>query len=108
VGNNVGDLWNRLFEMSERIMDRDLTREALKDELAKMDGLYKASKSVIDLTNAVTRMRVTAKSEDIALPEMFTNMGFPSVDAPDRAPGAPAEVVQGKRPPLLPGKRAGA
>jgi len=101
MNNKVGDLWNRLFEMSERLMDKGLTGEKLKDELAKMDGLYKASKSVIDLTNAVTRMRVVEKSEGIGLPDMFTDMG-------ETAPAAlatPAEPIPGRRPPLLSGNR---
>ena len=100
--NKVGDLWNRIFEMSERLMDKDLTEEELRSELARMDGLYKASKSVIDMTNAVTRMRVMEKTEDIALPDMFTNMGETPTPIPACMPDVPVET--GRRPPLLSGR----
>jgi len=105
VNNKVGNLWNRIFEMSERIMDADLTEEELRNELARMDGLYKASKSVIDMTNAVTRMRVMEKNEGITLPEVFTDMGENPMPRPAHMPDVPVET--GRRPPLLPGKRGG-
>jgi len=101
MSNKVGDLWNRLFEMSDRLMDKDLTGEELRDELARMDGLYKASKSVIDLTNAVTRMRIVEKSEGIGLPALFTDMG----ETAPSAPAAPEDSCPGRRRPLLPGMR---
>jgi len=102
MSSKAGDLWNRLFEMSERLMDRSLTEGELRGELARMDGLYKVSKSVIDLTNAVTRARVIEKSEGLRLPAMFTDMG--EGFAPGRA-DVPDEPGFGRRRPLLPGMK---
>ena len=99
--NGVGDLWNRILEMTERLMDKDLGGERLREQLAIMDGLYKGSKSVIDLMNAVTRAKVAEKAEGVSLPAMLTSMGAGGAPRPPRMPDAPIETGLGKRPPLL-------
>jgi len=99
--NSVGDLWNRILEMTERLMDEDLDGEKLREQLAIMDGLYKGSKSVIDLMNAVTRAKVAEKTEGVSLPEMITSMGAGGAPRPSHMPDVPIEADSGRRPPLL-------
>jgi len=98
MNNNISNLWDRIFEQTERLADKNLTDEKLKQELAVMEGLYKASKSVIDMTNAVTKMYVMEKTHGITLPSVFRAIEENPVLKQPCLTDAPIEPLPGRKP----------
>ena len=46
--NKLSDLNNYLFECMERLMDDDLTPEALEQEIKRSEAIQKVAKTIID------------------------------------------------------------
>ena len=55
--NTLDDLANILFEQIEKMNDDELEGEKLKEELAKLDAIDKASKQIINIANVKLQAR---------------------------------------------------